>query len=485
MSAPVLWGVIPLGVALSLLVLRRWERQVTWVGAILMLVLAGLVWFIPVNEAVRFGPWSFRLNEVLDVFGRRFVVADADRGVFALIYGLAGLWFLGALAARPGKLFVPLGMICVILWVGALSVEPFLYAALFLEIAVVVSVPFLRPPGGEAGPGVLRFLAFQTLGLPFILFTGWMLGQVSPELTAPAQLVLPATLVGFGFALLMAVFPFHTWLPMLAEEAHPYAAAFIFFMLPIVVALFGLGFLNEFPWLRNAPPVYALLSGVGFLMTVTGGVWAAFDFSARRRSFRPKPRHLARIMGFATVVATGISLLAISLGNAAGLELFFGLLIPRALIFLLWAIALSLLQKQAGTLDFLQMQGVGRKLPAITVALTLAQFSMAGFPLLAGFPVRVLLLGQLAESNMLGAIGIMFGNLGLLVAAVRTLAVLVMTPTHSASPALVATISPETIGQRLWLVGGVILLFLLGLFPQWLAPIIARLPLGFPALLSK
>jgi NADH-quinone oxidoreductase subunit N len=481
MSAPVLWGVVPLGVALGLLLFRRWERQVTLIGAVFMLVLAGSVWVLPVNEAVRVGPWSLRLGEVLEVFGRRFVVADADRGIFAMIYWLAGLWFLGALATRPGHLFVPLGMFVVVLWVGALSVEPFLYAALFLEIAVIISIPFLRPPGGETGQGVLRYLSFQTLGMPFILFTGWMLGQVNPELVAPEQLVLPAALVGFGFAFLMAVFPFHTWLPMLAEETHPYAAAFIFFMLPFVVALFGIGFLNEFPWLRNSPSVYALLRGVGFLMTLTGGLWAAFDFSARRRYFPQKERHLGRILGYATVVGTGLSLLAISLGNAQGLEVFFALLLPRAMGSFLWALALTYLHERAGTLDFILLQGVGRKFPVTTVALILAVFSVAGFPLLAGFPTIIWLLDRLAESNLPGALGVILGGVGLLTAGIRTLAVLVMFPSNGQGETSEQTYQ-ETRGWRVLLVSGVVMLFLFGLFPQWLSPLVARLPLAFPAL---
>lgn len=480
MSAPVVWGVLPLLAAVGLLFLRRWERVVTGVGTGLMLVLAASVWALPVNKAVRVVVWTVRLEDVMVVFGRRFVVADADRGVLALIYLLAGLWFLGALAARPGKLFVPLAMITVILWTGALVVEPFLYAALFLEIAVIVTIPFLRPPGGEAGPGVLRYLSFQTLGLPFILFTGWMLGQVSAEGANLAQLVFPATLAGFGFALLLAVFPFHTWLPMMAEEVHPYTAAFVFFMQPFVVALFGLGFLNEFAWLRNAPAVYALLRGVGLLMTLTGGVWAAFDFSARRRFLPQQARPIGRLMGFATVVTTGFSLLAISEGNLVSLELFFGLLIPRAFIFMVWALALTILASQTGTLDFSALQGAGRKYPLIAAVLVAAQLAVAGFPLLAGFPLRMLLLGQLAQTNLLGAMGVMLGGVGLLVAALRVLGVLVMAPVGEEPGEMVHL--PELLGRRIWLSAGLIFLILLGLFPQWITPFIVRLPAAFPGL---
>jgi formate hydrogenlyase subunit 3/multisubunit Na+/H+ antiporter MnhD subunit len=246
-----------------------------------------------------------------------------------------------------------------------------------------------------------------------------------------------------------------------------------------VGALFGLGFLNEYPWLRNSPSVFAILRGVGFLMTLAGGLWAAFDFSARRRYFSQKERHLGRILGFATMISTGFFLLAISLGNLTGVEVFFGLLLPRAIALFLWALALTSLRERTGTLDFLLLQGAGRKFPATAVLLMLAQFSVAGVPLLAGFPARVMLLQALAETNVVGAIGVILGSIGLLVAALRTMAILVMSPTQD-DETLATT--PETPGWTFVLVGGIIVLFLAGLFPQWFSSLIARLPLAFPAL---
>jgi len=162
-------------------------------------------------------------------------------------------------------------------------------------------------------------------------------------------------------------------------------------------------------------------------------------------------------------------------------RLFFALLFPRALGFILWALALTDLRERAGTLDFLHLQGAGRKFPVTAAALVLAVFSVAGFPLLAGFPVRILLLDRLADSNLAGALGVVLGGAGLLVAGLRTLAVLVMSPVEGAGEESSGQNHAETPGWRGLLMGGVILLFLFGLFPHWLAPLIARLPLAFPA----
>ena len=184
------------------------------------------------------------------------------------------------------------------LLIAALAVEPFLYAALLIEITVLIAIPLLAPPNTKPGRGVFRFLAFQTFGMPFILFTGWMLAglEASP---GDLQVALQAgVLLGIGFGFLLAVFPFHSWLPMLAEVGNPYIVAFIFYMLPGMVSLFGLGFFDRFVWLRESESAYQLIRGIGMVMVVVGGVWAAFE------------THLGRMLGHAAIMETGLTLLA-------------------------------------------------------------------------------------------------------------------------------------------------------------------------------
>ena len=80
---------------------------------------------------------------------------------------------MGGLALNITSVLAPLGLAVVGLLVSTLAVEPFLYGALLIEVAVIVCVLMLAPPGETPGQGVLRFLIFQTLGIPFILFTGF------------------------------------------------------------------------------------------------------------------------------------------------------------------------------------------------------------------------------------------------------------------------------------------------------------------------
>ncbi len=343
-----------------------------------------------------------------------------------LIYLAAALWFGGAKIAGVNRLFIPIGLAISGLLTASLAVEPFLFAALLIELAVLVSVPLLSPPGERVGRGVLRYLTFQTLGMPFILFTGWLFVGVEANPGDPAAVLRATVPLLLGFTFLIGIFPFHTWIPMIAEETHPYSAAFIFFVLPGVVSIFGLSFLVRYPWLRINPLLYVSLRILGLLMVVTGGVWAAFQ------------RNLGRMLGYAVMVDIGMSLLAISLGAGnpqvqlpiSGTDiprttgLFFALFPARAVALSVWALALSTIRNHVPDQNFRSVHGLARKLPIASAALVLAHFSYAGVPILAGFPVQLALWSSLAAQSLPAALVGLLGMVGLASGAIRSLVVL-------------------------------------------------------------
>jgi NADH-quinone oxidoreductase subunit N len=468
-NAPLLWIVFPGLAAAALLFLRRWEKLTAALGTALALLLALLAWRLPIDQTIILGPLSFKVASVLPILGRRFEIGDLERPELILIYASAAFWFAGSVFARATWNFVPVGLAMAALFVAAISVQPFLYAALLIEMAVLVSVPLLSPPGRAVSRGVTRYLIFQSLGMPFILFTGWLLAGVEASPGDSAFVVHVAVLMGLGLAFLLAVFPFHDWIPMLAEESHPYVAAFVFFMLPLVVLLFGLGLLDRYAWLRTAPALYTALRLAGGLLALTGGVWAAFQ------------HNLGRIMGYAVLVEIGLSILALSPGydDAGGLPLlgsFFSLLLPRGLALALWALALTVIQSQAKGLRFRHVQGIAMRMPVAAGALLVAHFSLAGFPILAGFPARLALWDGLARSSPLAAVTALLGAAGLFVAGLRTLAVLVVAPGQEALEFL------ESRGQQVLLALGGLGLLLIGFFPMWFLPVLENLGNMYPHL---
>jgi NADH-quinone oxidoreductase subunit N len=475
MSAPILWIVFP-GVAAGVLYwLRRWERTAQVSGALIALLLAWIAWQLPLGETVSLGKLpglpqetTIFVETTLTLLGRRFVLTNALRPILIMIYLGVAFWFGGAVVARVSRLFIPVGLAIAALLTASLAVEPFLFAALIIEITALISIPILSPPGKRTGRGVLRFLTFQTMGMPFILLAGWALGNETTQPTDQAVALRIAVFLVLGFALLLAIFPFHTWIPMLAEEAHPYPAAFVFFILPTIVALLGLEFLGRYAWLRNSTTVFLVLRFLGVLMAAYGGIWAAFQV------------HLGRILGYTVIFETGLSLLAISLSGDPKdgqvlIGIFFALLAPRTVALALWAEALSAIQTHYPELTFEGLRGVARQMPIASAGVLSAQFSTAGFPLLAGFPVQVALWSSLASRSPAIVFLAVLGNIGLFFAAMRTLAILITGPQDT--PWIVQETRPQ-----IFLIGtGGLLIFIMGIVPQWIIPALAHIATIFSA----
>ncbi len=460
MSAPVLWIFLPLLVAGCLLLVRN-RKVIALVACIFTLLLTLAAWLLPIDTVMTIGSWSFKLSSSFEILGRHLVLGSNDRTLLVLVYGSAIAWFAAAPAIKAARRLSSLGLAITALLVAALAVEPFLYAALLIEMAVLLSIPLLSAPGEKPGRGLIRFLIFQTLGMPFILFSGWLLAGIEAN---PGDLGLvqqAAILIGLGFSFLLAVFPFYSWIPLLMEEASPYTVGFILWMFPTVVLFFGLGFLDHYTWLRDAPALGSILTTVGILMVVSGGLLAAFQ------------RHLGRILGYAVIMETGFSILTISLGGTVGLNIFFMLLVPRSLSLAVWAFALTILKEDSPTLMLGDIKGLGRAWPFATCGLVLANLALAGMPLLAGFPPHQAIWEGLASNSLPVVSWVLLGTSGLIFSAIRVILAFASGSTAANWE------SRETGAQRVLLTIGFLALLLLGLFPQWVVPLWTNLPAIF------
>ncbi len=215
-------------------------------------------------------------------------------------------------------------------------------------------------------------------------------------------------------------------------------------------------------------------------MVIVGGLWTAFEI------------HLGRILGYVAIVETGLTLLAVGLGTQDGLRIYFWLLIPRAVVFTLWAISLSIIKRRMqGDLRLASVQGLGRIRPVLTLSLLLAHFSLAGLPFLAGFPVRLVLWEQLSGAFPIVAGGAILGNLGVLIGGLRTMSVFFTAPEQAAQPVeqdvleqlpLQPVIGSERrLSWTFFAISAGVIVFL-GLFPGVFLPILNRLVLMFEQL---
>ena len=481
MSAPMIWILFPGVIAVVLFALQKRRTVVYLTSTVLAFILAALAWAAPIGDTISIGNISIELSSTLTILGRRFILDANDRYTLVLIYLGVAFWFAGTPAANASRLFIPLGLAIAALLTSALAVEPFLYAALIIEMMVLVSIPLLSPPGSRPGRGIGRYLTFQTLGFPCILFTGWLMARIETNPAETHLVVFAGLLLALGFGFLLGIFPFHTWIPMLAHETHPYAIAFIFYELPVAISLLILGFMDRYVWLRTVPQVYTVIGFTGALMVMIGGFWAAFQ------------SHLGRLMGYAVMVEIGISLLAVQVGlgpdgSGPALGLFFALILPRGLTLGVWALALVVLSRGSNRsfseaenlptsgLSYDNAEGLGRTFPVATFCLLLSHFSFAGIPLLAGFPVRLALLEGMAQVSILVALVSLIGYAGLMVGGIRAMAVLITGKEE------IPWRSLETRLERTLLITGGVLIILIGILPQWFTPALARMAQSFTQL---
>lgn len=470
MSTPVIWVILPAVAGLVFWLLRKRSDLVVLLGTVLSLILMLLAWQMPIGQAIHLGPVSLVVDSTLDFAGRKLVLDNGDRSFLTLIFFFCTFWFAGMSAAGANTLLVPFGFGMVALLVAAQAVDPFLYSALLIEMAVLIAVPILAPPGKPFGQGTLRFVIFQTLAMPFILLAGWALGGVEANPSNSTLITLAIVFLALGFAFWLAVFPFYTWVPLLAESSFPYASGFVFLLLPTVNLLIGLNYLDRFGWLRSSPDLFLIISQVGALMVVTAGLWAAFQ------------KDMARLFGYAVIVETGFSLLAISLQSRIGDQLFAGMFLPRAIAMGLWALSLSIMVKHTRSTKFEELSGFAYRFPIASAGMAVASLSLAGLPLLALFPARQVLLEELAQHSLTVAVLALAGMVGMLFSTFRALAVLSRQrpddEDHEASPAFGA----ETRTQKILLIVGIVMLLFIGILPQAFLHLFNGLLLAYPQL---
>jgi NADH-quinone oxidoreductase subunit N len=460
MNAPTLWILLPIALGIFLFFIGN-QRILSVLGGSLAVTLALIAQFVPIEVALKVGSFSFRIEAAFTILGRSLVIPPAEGPLLALIYSAAALWFFGAEASKTATRLVPLGFMIIALMVASIAVQPFLYAALFIEMAILLAIPMLTSIYQPPGRGVVRFLIYQTLAMPFILLAGWLLAGVE---ASPGDLALTAqsaAMLGLGFAFLLAIFPLYSWIPLLIEENSPYIVGFLLWILPTITFIFGAGFLDRYSWLRASAQLILALRYVGLLMVVTGGAFAAFQ------------RHLGRIMAYGSIAETGFAILALSLDFRLGIPILFLLIPARALGLAVWSLALTIIKENVTTMRFGQARGVLRVTPLAGAGMIVATLSTGAFPLLAGFPSRLALWEGLSRASLSAALWMAIGILGLLVSAFRSLAVISMADEYT------GWTLRETPTQMIMLGLGIIGLFILGLFPQTLQFFLANLPLMF------
>ena len=230
MNAPIIWIISPAVVATLLLFIKNESiRDYLYIG--ISFIFSVLTLIIKIDLVGERGFLVIGVPSVLNILGRSFILLESDKFLVFTVYFFNAIWGATSVILKKNARFIPLGLIYSAFLLAAVSVEPFLYSALIMEIAVIMSIPLLVPSRTAKKSGISRYLIFQTMAMPFILLAGWLLagGEISPM--NPEQLVQATLLLGLGFIFWLAIYPFHSWVPMVFNETDPINSGFIFLLL--------------------------------------------------------------------------------------------------------------------------------------------------------------------------------------------------------------------------------------------------------------
>jgi multicomponent Na+:H+ antiporter subunit D len=374
--APLLVVTAPLaGAALAVLVA---QARVSWVLAALGALVCAAV---SVDLAARF------------LLGGAEASWRADgAGLFAsaLVSVVGALTIVGAGATttegqpRAAPFALALMLATIAGWNAALLAADLSAAFVAVEIAWLANV-MLIALGGErdraALNGAFRMLVTGGAGAALMLFgiglIGRSVGTTQVALLAEAHIISPGLtgagvgLVLLGLALKAGVAPFHFWLGAAFGRSGGAAAT----MVGAVTLVGALGMMVRVGGYALAAPalgegVAACLAAIGVASVVIGSLQAIGS------------RNLRRMAAYAGLAQAGCVLLSVALGSPAGFAA--GLV----QVFALAAAALALFAGAAaigGVGTLASLDGLGRRAPLASIAISVGALSLMGAPLTIGF----------------------------------------------------------------------------------------------------
>jgi formate hydrogenlyase subunit 3/multisubunit Na+/H+ antiporter MnhD subunit len=454
MNTLLIWLLLPLLTGFLLLFLSNKKFLVLVIGESLVALLAIVALFVPFDDVVVFGSQSIRLVNQVDITGLQFVLSNTNRPFLIFYFAFLAFIYPGTQAARTSKHFIPISLMMTAFVISGLVVKPIIFAILFFQPAIFLGAILLAASGEKPGRGLIRFLVFQVIGMVILLMAGWSIAG-GPDLTEnPEALQRSLLLFGAGFTILFAIFPLHTWVTLLSEESHP-------FVVTLIIASFlgGYAFLlasvmSSLSWLFENGIVYEILRLAGVLMTLVGGLTAIFH------------KNLGRLFGSAVIIEVGYSLLTLA---SQDLQLFYSLLLPRIFALSVWALGLSVIRIHYPDLSSISIRGIARVFRFSSAAIILSPLSLAGVPLLAGFPLLSSVWSQTAAISPSLVLLSFSGSLGLLLGALRSFSHLVTEPEN------LEVQGEEDLLQRIFLTTGLVVLFLMGIFPHFINLVFIRI----------
>ncbi len=274
----------------------------------------------------------------------------------------------------------------------------------FIEISAISSYALVAfgtgPEEMEAG---FKYMVMGEVGGLAILFSIAMLYARTSTLNmadmsrvladaghTPFMWFVLATML-IGFAVKMAMVPFHSWLPDAHLSAPAPVSAILSGVFIKVLGVYAMArvVFNVFGLTRTtAPAFFNLLVAFGLVSIVVGGLLAITQ------------KNYKRLLAYSTVSQVGYIILGFGIGNYWAIvgALFHVLAhaVTKGLLFL----ASRSIERQTGSRDIGNIGGLEKSMPVTAWSYILGSLSLAGVPPFAGFFSKLLIIVGAVASKM-------------------------------------------------------------------------------------
>jgi len=400
---------ILLAAALLAFMLRRWAPGAALVSVVASASLALLCGRLPLDRSAFVLGQEVAFGRPVVIAGRTLMLDAAGQAWLAFLFALATVAFILAWRLKQGRLFFSFGLVLLSFYVLVALLDTFALAVLAFAMSATPALSLIQ--GDKAGPvqGGERYLLVTLLAAPMLLAAAWLAGQGQLPVESAGMVRMALVPAALGFGLLLAAFPFGTWMPALIAGAPPLAGAFLIAGGQAMALFLALLFLKEAPWIVQDGALLEVVQFIGLVTVVAGGLMAAVQ------------RDLGRLFGYAALSDVGYVWLALGTGGSQSVILALLHVTNRAAPLLLMGACLALLRHRARSDSFADLRSAARRLPIHTAAFLIGGLALAGFPMTAGFATHWGVSRAVAGSHWTWTVLLLASSVGIVVGLLRAL----------------------------------------------------------------
>jgi multicomponent Na+:H+ antiporter subunit D len=366
--------------------------------------------------------YSYELGGWPPPWGIEYKIDTTNALVAMIVAGIAAITLIYAyqsvareITENKISLFYAAFLLCFTGLLGIAQTGDIFNLFVFLEISSLSSYALISMgKKRQALTAAYQYLIMGTIGATFFLIGVGLLYAMTGTLNmADLSDRLPALLghgtvntafafIMVGFALKLALFPLHLWLPNAYTHAPSVVTIFlaatatkvaVYVMLRIVFTIFGFELIEDTP----TDEIFLTLCVIGILVM---SFYAIFQENAKR------------LLAYSSVAQIGYMMVGVGLGSMLGLTATLVHLFNHALMKGALFMAIGAIVYRIGSSQIIDFTGLGKRMPWTFGAIILSGLSLIGVPGTAGFVSKwYLVLAALEQQNWTLVIVILIGSL--------------------------------------------------------------------------